>query len=431
MSWRQIYLVLRREYMTRIKSKGFIAATILVPVGFVAMFGIGILISVWDSDITFEIGVIDQTEALAPSLEELNAERYTDYSDLPEDSLRTLIQQEQITGYMILDEEHITSDKTLELIYSGSGGIQLLNSIESDMREVIREERLQRAEVSQDIQNIFETSVSLNSRRLTAEGEEEEDDTAFFTIVGMAMGFIIFFAIFGYGGYIMRGVIEEKTNRIVEVITSSVKPIELLSGKMAGVGALAITQFGIWIIALFGLTTIAGPIAASLMSDQSSQMTDAMGAAEQAEIPAFLDIPTIETSLIIYFILFFILGYMLYSSLFAAIGSAADSETDTQQLMMPVTIPIMLAYFIMFHAWRSPDSTLSVISSLFPFFSPIVMITRIAITEVPFWQIGLAMLLMVLTFIGTMWLSAKIYKVGILSYGGTASFKDIAKWIRQ
>jgi len=431
MNWRQVYLVLRREYMTRIKSKGFIAATILVPVGFVAMFGIGILISVWDSDITFEIGIIDQTEVLAPSLEQLNAERYSDYTHLAEDSLRTLVQQEQITGYMILDEEHITSDKTLELIYSGSGGIQLLNSIESDMREVIREERLQRAEVSEDIQNIFETSVSLNSRRLTAEGDEEEDDTAFFTVVGMAMGFIIFFAIFGYGGYIMRGVIEEKTNRIVEVITSSVKPIELLSGKMAGVGALAITQFAIWIIALLGLSAVAGPIAASLMSNQSAQMTEAMGEAEQVELPAFLDIPTIETSLIVYFILFFILGYLLYSSLFAAIGSAADSETDTQQLMMPVTIPIMLAYFIMFHAWRSPDSTLSMISSLIPFFSPIVMITRIAITEVPFWQIALAMLLMLLTFVGTMWLSAKIYKVGILSYGNTASFKDIAKWIRQ
>lgn len=430
MSWRQVYLVLKREYMTRIKSKGFIAATILVPVGFVAMFGIGILISVWDSDITFEIGVIDQTEILASSLAEMNPERYKNFSNLTEDSLRTLVQQEQITGYLILDEKHITDDKPLELIYSGSGGIQLLNSIESDMREVIREVRLQRADVSQDIQNIFETSVSLNSRRLTAEGEEEEDDTAFFTFVGMAMGFIIFFAIFGYGGYIMRGVIEEKTNRIIEVITSSVKPIELLSGKMAGVGALAITQFAIWLIALFGLTSIAGPIAASMMGDQTAQM-EAMGAPEQAEVPAFLDIPTIETSLIVYFIIFFILGYMLYSSLFAAIGSAADSETDTQQLMMPVTIPIMLAYFIMFHAWRSPDSTLSVISSLFPFFSPIVMITRIAITEVPFWQIGLAMLLMALTFIGTMWLSAKIYKVGILSYGGTASFKDIAKWIRQ
>lgn len=431
MSWRQIFLVLKREYMTRIKSKGFIAATILVPVGFAAMFGIGVFISVWDSDITFEIGVIDHTEVLVQSLDDLNAERYIDYSNFSEDSLRTLVQEEKITGYVILDEDHITSDKTIELIYSGSGGIQLLNSIRSDMREVIREERLQRANVSEDIQNIFETNVTLDSRRLTAEGEETEDDTAFFTVVGMAMGFIIFFAIFGYGGYIMRGVIEEKTNRIVEVITSSVKPIELLSGKMAGVGALAITQFGIWIIALFGLSAIAGPIAASLMSDQQSQMSEAMGAGEQPEIPAFLDIPTIETSLIIYFILFFILGYILYSSLFAAIGSAADSETDTQQLMMPVTIPIMLAYFIMFHAWRSPDSTLSIISSLIPFFSPIVMITRIAITEVPFWQIGLAMLLMLLTFVGTMWLSAKIYKVGILSYGSTAGFKDIAKWIRQ
>lgn len=431
MSWRQIFLVLKREYMTRIKSKGFIAATILVPVGFAAMFGIGVFISVWDSDITFEIGIVDQTNVLAQSLEDLNPDRYTDFSRLSEDSLRTLVQQEKITGYIFLDEGHITSDKTIELIYSGSGGIQLLNSIESDMREVIREERLQRAEVSEDIQNIFETDVSLNSRRLTAEGEEQEDDTAFFTVVGMAMGFIIFFSIFGYGGYIMRGVIEEKTNRIVEVITSSVKPIELLSGKMAGVGALAITQFGIWIVALFGLSTIAGPIAASLMSDQSPQMTEAMGGAQQAELPAYLDLPTIETSLIVYFILFFFLGYILYSSLFAAIGSAADSETDTQQLMMPVTIPIMLAYFIMFHAWRSPDSTLSIISSLIPFFAPIVMITRIAITEVPFWQIGLSMVLMVLTFIGTMWLSAKIYKVGILSYGSTAGFKDILKWIRQ
>lgn len=430
MSWRQVFLVLKREYMTRIKSKGFIAATILVPVGFVAMFGIGILISVWDSDISFEIGVIDHTKVLAPSLIEMNPERYRNYSNLPEDSLRTLVQTEQITGYLILDEEHITDDKPLELIYSGSGGIQLLNSIESDMREAIREERLQRADVSQDVQNIFESGVSLNSRRLTAEGEEEEDDTAFFTFVGMAMGFVIFFAIFGYGGYIMRGVIEEKTNRIIEVITSSVKPIELLSGKMAGVGALAITQFAIWFVALFGLTTLAGPIAASMMGDQTSQM-EAMGAPQQAETPAFMDIPTIETSLIVYFILFFILGYLLYSSLFAAIGSAADSETDTQQLMMPVTIPIMLAYFIMFHAWRSPDSTLSIVSSMFPFFSPIVMITRIAITEVPFWQIGSAMLLMVLTFVGTMWLSAKIYKVGILSYGSTAGFKDILKWIRQ
>jgi ABC-2 type transport system permease protein len=297
--------------------------------------------------------------------------------------------------------------------------------VESDFRQVIREERLRRAEVSEEIQEIYDARVNLDTRRLTREGEEEDDDTVFLSFVGMILGIIIFISIFSYGGYITRGVIEEKTNRIVEVIASSVKPIELLTGKMAGVGALAITQFAIWILAFSGLATLAGPVAMSMMDT-----TPQMGGAE-AELPAFLDFPTIETSLIIYFILFFILGYLLYSSLFAAIGSAADSDTDTQQLMLPITIPIMIAYFIMFHTWRSPDSLLSVVSSIIPFFSPILMVTRIAITDVPFWQIGTSVLLMIITFAGTMWLSSKIYKVGILSYGSTASFKDILKWVRQ
>jgi len=302
-------------------------------------------------------------------------------------------------------------------------------SVESDFRQVIREVRLRRADVSEEIQEIYEARINLDTRRLTREGEEEDDDTIFLSFVGMLLGIIIFISIFSYGGYITRGVIEEKTNRIVEVIASSVKPIELLTGKMAGVGALAITQFTIWILAFAGLTTIAGPLAMSLMETSASASGDL--AAAEAELPAFLDFPTVEISLIVYFIIFFILGYLLYSSLFAAIGSAADSDTDTQQLMLPITIPIMIAYFIMFHTWRSPDSILSVVSSIIPFFSPILMITRIAITDVPFWQIGSSILLMILTFAGTMWLSSKIYKVGILSYGSTASFKDIFKWIRQ
>jgi ABC-2 type transport system permease protein len=262
----------------------------------------------------------------------------------------TLVQQDHITGYIIITEEHITDRRKPELIYRGSGGMEFLMSVESDFRQVIREERLRRAEVSEEIQEIYDARVNLDTRRLTREGEEEDDDTVFLSFVGMILGIIIFISIFSYGGYITRGVIEEKTNRIVEVIASSVKPIELLTGKMAGVGALAITQFAIWILAFSGLATLAGPVAMSMMDT-----TPQMGGAE-AELPAFLDFPTIETSLIIYFILFFILGYLLYSSLFAAIGSAADSDTDTQQLMLPITIPIMIAYFIMFHTWRSPDS---------------------------------------------------------------------------
>lgn len=430
MSWRQIQLVLKREYLTRVKSKGFIWATVLVPVGFLAFIGIAIFINVWESDVSFEIGIKDDTGQIVQSLQELNPDRYVDVSEMTADSLRAMVQQERITGFIIVTEDNIAADRDLELIYSGGGGLQLLTSVRGDLREVVREARILRAEVSEEIQQIYDKPVIIESRRLTRAGDEEDDDTVFLSFVGMGMGLIIFIAIFSYGGYIMRGVIEEKTNRIIEVIASSVKPIELLVGKMAGVGALAITQFSIWILAFFGIITIAGPIASTIMDQQNAQMQEGMGG-EQPELPAYLDLPGLETSLIVYFVLFFLLGYLLYSSLFAAVGSAADSETDTQQLMLPITAPIMIAYIIMFHTWRSPDSVLSIVSSIIPFFSPILMVTRIAITEVPFWQIGLSMLLIILTFAGTMWLSAKIYKVGILNYGNTASFKDLAKWIKR
>lgn len=429
MNWRQTFLVLKREYLTRVKSKGFIWATILVPAGFALFIGVMIFVSVWDSEISYTIGVADETGMIVKSLQEIDDERYADVSGLHVDSLRAMVQREELTGYVIITDEHIDGSKPLELIFSGSGGLQLLTAVRSDFRETIRQERLARAEVSDDVRAIFESRVALDSRRLTREGEERDDDTEFLSGVGFLMGVIIFGAIFGYGGYIMRGVIEEKTNRIIEVIASSVRPIELLTGKMAGVGAIAITQFGIWILAFMGLSAVAGPIAAAFMGN--SQQMGADMAAMESELPAFLDLPTIETSLIVYFIIFFLLGYLLYSSLFAAIGSAADSETDTQQLMLPVTVPIFIAYAILFHAMRSPDSALSVIGSLIPFFAPIVMVTRIAITEVPFWQTSLAIVLMIVTFTGTMWLSAKIYKVGILSYGKSANFKDLAKWIRQ
>jgi len=428
MNWRQIFLVLKREYITRVRSKGFIWATILVPVGFAAFIGIMVFIAIWESDVAFEVAIKDETGYVAESLRTMNERRYLDYSHLAVDSLRTMVQRELVTGYIVITEDNITEGRNPELIYSGSGGMEFIMSVESDFRQVIREERLRRADVSEEIQQIYDARISLDTRRLTKEGEEQDDDTIFLSFVGMILGIIIFIAIFSYGGYITRGVIEEKTNRIIEVIASSVKPIELLTGKMAGVGALAITQLSIWILAFLGLSSIAGPLAMSFM--EPGQLAGDMAAAE-AELPAIFNLPTLETSLIIYFILFFILGYLLYSSLFAAIGSAADSDTDTQQLMMPVTIPIMIAYFIMFHTWRSPDSVLSVVSSMIPFFSPILMITRIAITDVPFWQISLSVILMILTFAGTMWLSSKIYKVGILSYGSTVGYKDLLKWIRQ
>lgn len=433
MSLHQILLVLKREYKTRIRSKAFIIATILIPLGMIAFVGIVVGISLWEPDIQRTIGIADKTETLYPRLEERAPERYKDLSHISEDSLRSLVQAEDIDGYIKLTEKHISGQANPEFVSSGTGGLKLQTNIRSDLREVIRKERLARANVSEEVKDIYASSITLETRKLTKSGKETKDDTGFLTIVGIVMGVIIFGSITGYGGLITRSVIEEKTNRIVEVIASSVKPLELLFGKMAGIGALALTQMAIWITTMLGLLTVAGPIASMYVSAQMENMPQAGEAAQLSEGPLsfMFNMPTIETSLIVYFAIFFLLGYLIYSSLFAAIGAAVDSEADTQQYMIPIMVPIFIAYFIMFQTMANPDGTLSVIGSLIPFCAPIVMITRIAITDVPFWQIGLSIILMIATFGATMWLSAKIYSAGILSYGKSANFKELLKWIRE
>lgn len=430
MSFRQIKLVLQREYMTKIRSKAFIIATILIPVGLIAFIAFAVGISMWDSEPEIKIGIADQTEQLYPRLANLDTDRYIDVSDLSEDSLRSLVIGEHLNGYIYLRDNHITSDQNPELVYGGSGGFSLLNSIRNDLRDAIREERLQRANVSEKVQDIYASNVSLDSRKLTKEGEEKEDNTGFLSGLGMFMGVFIFTALFGYGGLLTRSVIEEKTNRIVEVIASSVKPIELLIGKMGGIAALGLTQIAFWTLAFFGISAAAAPVAAMFMGTDARELANSAKTTDGFD-PSALQLPEIEPMIFVWFIVFFLLGYLLYSTFFAAIGSAVDSETDTQQYMFPIMIPIFIAYFIMFRTIESPDSSLSVIGSLVPFTSPIVMITRIAITDVPIWQIALSILLIVATFFGAMWLCAKIYRIGILSYGKSANYKELAKWIRQ
>jgi len=413
--------------MTRIKSKAFILITILLPLGMIAFIGITVGIALWETETEHQISILDRTGAIYPRLQEIDGDRYRDAGSLPVDSLRSQVINKEIEGYILLEDRHIDSTDSTELVYGGGGGITFLISVENDLGKVIREERLARANVSEEVRNIYSSSTEMHTRKLTEEGVEEADDAGFRTGIGMVMGIIIFGVLFGYGGWLTRSVIEEKTSRIIEVIASSVKPIELLIGKILGIAGLAVTQFGVWIITGIGLTAAASPIAAMFLSNQAGELP---GAGVGADAVPF-EIPAIETSLVIYFILFFILGYFIYSSLFAAIGSAVDSETDTQQLMLPVSAPIFIAYLLLFRIVEAPDTGLAVISSLIPFFSPILMISRIAITEVPFWQIGTSVVLMILTFAGTMWLSAKIYSVGILSYGKSANFRELWKWIRQ
>lgn len=427
--FRKVSIIIGREYMTRVRGKAFILTTILLPLGLVVFFGVAIGVQLLDSNTQYEFAVLDQTGEVYPKLAEMDSLRYRDYRGAEVADLRTMIMEGELTGYVRITEASVTENSDMEMVHGGSGGIQLIGSIRSDLRNAIRDVRLDRADVSGEIRSILDQEPQLATRELTEEGEEEESNSMFYFALGYIMAFVMYFAMFGYGGLVMRSVIEEKTNRIVEIIASSVKPFELLLGKILGVGLLGVTQFVIWVVAAVGILTFAGPIAASLMdapAETARQMADASGGAAAA-VP---QIPAIDPAVGIYFVIFFVLGYLIYSAVFASIGSAVDSETDTQQLMLPLMLPIIIAILLLPKVASDPDSTIAVVSSLIPLLSPVLMIARIPITDVPFWELGLCIVLMVGTIVGFLALGSKIYRVGILMYGKKASFKEIWKWMR-
>lgn len=428
MNTEKLFLIFKREYLTRIRTKSFIISTILAPVAIILLIAIPIILQITDSEKKQIIGIKDEVGSVLPRLIDLNSERYVPTPPVTMDSLRSLVLAGSIDGFIEITEEHLTSNKDVELLYIGSGGMGLIAEIRSDIRMVLQNERLDRAEVGEVVQEILAMRQQLLTRKLTAEGEETQDTLALF-MIGYIMCFIIYGAMFGYGAIIMRSVIEEKTNRIIEVITSSVKPFELLMGKVLGVGALGLTQFIIWSVSASGLLAIAAPITALLIGNNTTAI-DASGAAAQATSEIPFEIPTIGPELWITFILFFLLGYLIYSALFASVGSAVDSESDTQQLMLPIMVPIILPMLFLGRVAQDPDSTFSIITSMIPFFAPMLMPVRVAMTDVPAWEYITAVILMTGTFVGLIWLSSRIYRVGILMYGKKASFKEMAKWIR-
>tara|TARA_Y100001935_G_scaffold93147_1_gene77414 strand:- start:27146 stop:28444 length:1299 start_codon:yes stop_codon:yes gene_type:complete len=431
MNFSKVLLVLQREYLTRVRTKSFILSTILTPLVIIGFMAVMVYITVTDTEVEKKVGIVDETGVLFERLVEQNEARYIDVSDIYADSLRKEVLNGKLDGYITLSNAVIDSNTSPTLLYGGSGGISFIESIRSDIRSVVREERLARANVSDDIRKIFEQRPSLEAKKLTEEGEEQ-DNAVFGTILGIILGIMIFVGLFGYGAVLMRSVIEEKTNRIVEVIASSVKPIELMIGKLFGVCLLALTQFGLWIAVYAGLSVAAAPVATMFMNQQQANLPP-----EAAEIaannfdPSQLEQFVIDPMVFVYFFIFFVLGFLIYSAVFAAIGAAVDSEQDTQQFMMPVMLPIFAGYMLNFKIAENPDSSLALFASLFPLTSPINMMTRIVSSNVPVWEVLLSIALMAGTFAGLMWMAAKIYRVGILMYGKKPSYKELVKWIRQ
>ncbi len=437
MNFGKITLVLKREYLTRVRSKSFILSTLLTPLVLIGFGALMVWIMTSESSSEKTVGVVDETNVLVEHLIEKNEDRYTDATGIPLDTLKAMIFREEIDAYLVLQEKHIETNENAELIYGAGGGLAFSSDVRSDLRQVIQAERLKRANVSEEVKELFERRPGLDTRKLTEEGEAEDDKAGFLSGLGFVLGLLIFIGLFGYGAILMRSVIEEKTNRIVEVITSSVKPMELLVGKVIGVCLLGFTQFAIWVLMYIGISFAAVPVAGILMQDQIQEVTQSQDinmeeiAAEAGFDPSSLEVLSVDPMIFVYFFLFFILGFFMYAALFAAIGSAVDSEQDTQQFMPILMLPIMAGYFLNTRVMVDPDSSIAVFASIFPLTSPINMITRITVTDVPLWEIIASFAALIACFFGVMWLSAKIYRVGILMYGKKATWGDLLKWIRQ
>jgi ABC-2 type transport system permease protein len=427
----KISIIARSEYLRRVKSKGFIIATILAPVALLALIGVSVWVGVLTQDMSDRtVAIVDQTEVLGAALVERLPEGYTaSIATVPEDSLQARVRRGELDGYFVLPPGLLDGEGEASYYSEGGGGFSAQFRLQDAVSDVVRRARLEAAGASAEVLDAAEERIGVRLVALTDEGEAE-DRTWLYSGLGYAMGFIIYIAMFVYGAMVMRGVIEEKTNRIVEVVASSAKPFQLMMGKVLGIGAVGLTQFVLWVVLALAGLFVAGAVLGTMVDPATLAGAEAAEMQDLPFDPSSLSLSDIPFDLIAYFLLFFLGGYLLYGSLFAAVGSAVEQESDAQSLQAPILIPVILpALFLPFIA-DNPDAPMSVLLSLIPFFSPILMVVRAAATDVPFWQMAAALALLAAAFVGTIWIASRIYRVGILMYGKKASFRDLARWVR-
>ena len=452
MKMRNIKTIISREYLTRVKKKSFLLTTFLVPVFFAAMCILPSVIMFMAKEDGKKIAVVDQSGLVMPYLEDSEAVSYTDFSEEPADSVKA---EYETLGYdaLVVVSPLDSVAKTVSVVsYSSKPlSVDLKDRIASRAEEAVEDYRISLYEMGNLKQIMEEVSVDISVSTYTMDesGEEQITSSEVYMIISMLLSMIIYMFIAMFSGMVMQSVIEEKASRVVEVLVSSVKATELMFGKIIGVACVALTQFFLWILltlvlvggfsAFVGFDSLMGdPAQAEQMMDMTAQMggvdVQEMTAAMTEESGMSAVLTTLGNinwvQMIFAFIIYFTLGYLLYASFFAAIGSAVENEADTNQLQLPVTIPLLLAFFIAIYAFNAPDSAVVWWGSMIPFTSPIVMLSRIPF-GVPGWELALSVVLLVATFIGCGWASAKIYKIGILMFGKKTTFKDLWKWLNQ
>ncbi|MFT4642417.1 MAG: ABC-2 type transport system permease protein [Candidatus Azotimanducaceae bacterium] len=435
----KLKLIIRREFIAKVRNKTFLVMTILSPLLVVGMGALIGYLGKLNQENVRVIAYLDESSLFQDQdFEDTESVKYLDFSEDDYEVAKTKVDISDYYGLLYIPKKDSINDiaSNVEFYSKKSPNIIVINSLENKVEERLRHVRM--TQLGIDIDKLNESKVNANIKLLDFEGGKSSKLINSMKIgVGMSAGYMIMMFIIIYGAMVMRSVIEEKTSRIVEVIISSVKPFQLMMGKIIGTALAGLLQFTIWGILLL----IISAVLSSIFGVDTLDMQGVNVPSEQAEVMksmaksdaqlVFEELKNLPIATMFFsFLIYFIGGYLLYSSIYAAIGAAVDNETDTQQFMLPVIIPLMLGVYIGFASVISdPHGPISTIFSMIPFTSPIVMLMRIPF-GVPWWEIAISLLLLIGTFLLIVWFAAKIYRVGILMYGKKPSYKELYKWLK-
>ena len=432
-------LITKREFLNKVKNKSFIIMTFLSPLIMVAVFALVAYLTQLNNDNVRVISVLDESKLFESEFKSTVNTKYDVLTDINLDDAKKIVQEAENYGLLYIPKaDNIDAIADKIMFYSeDSPSIIVMEKIENRIEEKARNIKLKNSGLDPEL--IKKLNVNISTNLETYGGEKTSKlGSGLKLAFGGAAGYLLFMFIIIYGNMIMRSVIEEKTSRIIEIIISSVKPIQLLLGKIVGTSLAGISQFIIWVLIGGLLMTVVSVIfginVAESQMTQNQELINGVANNPEAQNELLLIIQEIQNlplaNLIIMFIFFFIGGYLLYSSLYAAIGAAVDNETDTQQFMLPIIMPLILAIYVgFFTVIENPHGTVSQVFSYIPFTSPVVMLMRIPF-GVPIWQQLLSLALLISTFYVTVLFAAKIYRVGILMYGKKPSYKDLYKWLK-
>lgn len=435
----KIGIIIKREYLTRVKKRSFIIWTILAPLFFAAlMFLPAILMLNSDKfDGKKTIAVCDESGFFTGKFDNTDVNTFI-YIDNDINEAKTMVREGVYDGVLYIPRTALNLPVNAEIYSMKQIPMTLSEYINSTMQKTIEHQKLLASGIDPAIVKAAHTTINVQSIRMSEdENVEKKSYSEFEFILGLILAMVIYFVIFIFGGQVMRGVIEEKTNRIIEVIVSSVKPFELMMGKIIGIAFVGLTQFLLWGVLTLGIYFVASsflPVQDVFSSGtvMSEQIVEAAANTDGQEVltQVFDIIHSINFKAILWcFLFYFIGGYFLYSAMFAAIGAAVDSETDTQQFATPISLLLVIPMICSTVIANAPDSSISIWLSMIPFTSPVAMMLRIPF-GVPIWQVAVSVVLLFATFIIFTWLAGKVYRTGILMYGKKVTWKEIFKWIK-